>query len=434
MLTLEEKLKIIENSKSFDDLKNSGILPEPCVDEGYYFVSYAHSDFKRVIPEILKMQDAGVKIWYDRGLETGISWLKDVCRKIASYRCKGVIVYGSESFCSSPSCAKELEQIAKSKKSALLVELEMCAPEGLNALYTLASDTPVEDKIAALKSLPEPELFEFDLVYETARRAYAILLKVNDPNIKRAEIPAFAKIGGKNYPVRSIAGDAFSYCYNLYEVIIPDGWSIIFNSAFANCPSLQRVVLGRPYTRHPLNWRRHYGKVFSAFWNCTALKEIDFGSRASFVNECFKSCVSLQSATVDSEPSSGTFKGCTSLERVSFSKNIKSIPKQFFTGCKNLKEIHLPRSIKTVHVTAFEGAKSLKTVVIEGNIRFCGDGKPLTINGEQIPTGDGINHTIEEVFPYAEKLHIKNGISYELSQFKKLPDERKGFTTYGREL
>lgn len=305
MYTLEEKLQIIERAKNFDELKNCDILPEPCFDDGYYFVSYSHRDYKRVIPEILSLQEHGVKIWYDRGLETGISWFKDVCRKISSFRCKGVIVYASESFCASVSCAREIEQIGESNKSSLLVQLEPCFPDGLLPNAMLPYECSLEEKVSALYALPKPELYEFQISSIKGVGKCAVLCKVNDPNIQRVEIPAYANIGAKRYPVRVIGDGALSYCYNLCEVTIPDGWAIISHGAFANCYFLQRVVFGHPFRMRKGLLRVPSGYVSHSFMNCTALSSVEFPSKRyrneeiSFSN-AFMGCTALKTVTVDS--------------------------------------------------------------------------------------------------------------------------------------
>jgi len=89
-------LEQIAQSDSFAQVKNAGILPEPDADEGYYFVSYSHKDYKKVFKDILAFQQNGLPIWYDRGLESGKSWINEVKKKISSYYCRGVIFYISE--------------------------------------------------------------------------------------------------------------------------------------------------------------------------------------------------------------------------------------------------------------------------------------------------------------------------------------------------
>jgi hypothetical protein len=47
--------------------------PFPAYDgnEPYVFVCYAHDDAGEVYPEITRLKDAGVNIWYDEGIAPG---------------------------------------------------------------------------------------------------------------------------------------------------------------------------------------------------------------------------------------------------------------------------------------------------------------------------------------------------------------------------
>ena len=85
MYTLSEKIEIIQNAGSLREVQDSGIMPDPDAGEGYYFISYSHKDYKQVFCAVLSLQNEGLKLWYDRGLETGKSWLKDVKRRLYSY-------------------------------------------------------------------------------------------------------------------------------------------------------------------------------------------------------------------------------------------------------------------------------------------------------------------------------------------------------------
>jgi hypothetical protein len=64
-------LEAIEASVSFAEVRARACLPEPDGDSGYLFVSYSHADYKAVIPDIIRLQAEGLRIWYDRCLGTG---------------------------------------------------------------------------------------------------------------------------------------------------------------------------------------------------------------------------------------------------------------------------------------------------------------------------------------------------------------------------
>ena len=472
MYTLEEKLKIIDAAHSFDDLKNSAILPEPCGEDGYYFISYSHRDFKQVIPDILAFQKAGIKIWYDRGLETGISWFKDVSRKIDSFRCKGIIIYSSENFCKSASCAREIAQVIESKKSILMVKLENRAPYGLTPNATIDYASPIVEKLRSLHMLPLPALYEFTVTRMKWNGACAALTKINDRNVTRIEVPKFTKIGKKKYRVRVILQNAFSACHNLREVVIPDGWSFIYSGAFLNCPSLRRIVLGHPSKCRFGLLFGHYGFIQQldrcsalssiefptkkyhneyiyleeAIRNCIDLNKIDLKDVGICGDNCFRNCSSLETATIGPSDSmsgyfafydcsslksvtftaawrekslpAGMFMRCSSLEKITFPKGVEIIQGHCFGYCTSLKEINLPTSIKTINGAAFKMAENLKTVVVNSKITF-----PLN---EKFCS-------IDEVFPYAETFYIRKGLAYDfVNEFEQIPCECPDHSAFRR--
>ena len=113
MYSIEEKLQIIRDSSSLNDILSQNIMPDPDSGEGYYFVSYSHKDYKEVLTVILQLRELGIKIWYDRGLETGKSWSEEVKRRIFSYHCKGVMFFASERFFASDSTLQEYKMTVR---------------------------------------------------------------------------------------------------------------------------------------------------------------------------------------------------------------------------------------------------------------------------------------------------------------------------------
>ena len=52
----EQLLQFIRNANNFAEVRNSGILPNPDGDDGYYFVSYSHVDYKPVLTDVISLQ------------------------------------------------------------------------------------------------------------------------------------------------------------------------------------------------------------------------------------------------------------------------------------------------------------------------------------------------------------------------------------------
>lgn len=502
MFTLDEKLKLIDTAQSFDEVRNAGILPEPDADDGYYFVSYSHRDYKSVLIDIIELQSRGVKIWYDRGLETGLSWLEDVCRKIDSFHCKGVIIYASENLLVSEACQKELVQSLESNKSCLVIKIEdVDLPESLLTFPAIGLRSNYEEKTAKISALPKPELYEFEL-YKGIRKygikPFAILVKVNDISIQKAEIPQWAVINGKNYPVRIISFHAFANCTNLTEVIVPDGWMTIMQEAFLNCYSLKKVSLGKPYR---LLGIVNMGSAIGAFTDCIGLESIDFSDkskkRLGFIafmkafqgcislkkvdlpayyildGACFSGCSGLEFVRFNGRQHSGdgmfknnsslkrveydkksaeryvgqyTYAYCTSLETIILPKRVKSIKKSAFMHCSKLTEISLPLCLEDIcdKAFAYSGLKQIhlpKSLYQMCNTAFYNAKELFTvvIDSKKIKVVDSVEEeldvTIDACFPDANVIYLKNNSKCRISdEFGLTTSDFVGYRKYERRI
>lgn len=63
-----------ESHNSHTKSVGSNAVPAYQGEEPYIFVSYAHSDFNLVYPELVRFHNDGYKIWYDQGITTGRPW------------------------------------------------------------------------------------------------------------------------------------------------------------------------------------------------------------------------------------------------------------------------------------------------------------------------------------------------------------------------
>jgi hypothetical protein len=90
--------------------------------EPYIFVSYAHKDSARVFPYILKMQQAGLRIWFDKGVEAGTEWPENIENHLVN--ADRVVVFMSEAAVSSLNCRNEVNLALSEKKRLLALYLE----------------------------------------------------------------------------------------------------------------------------------------------------------------------------------------------------------------------------------------------------------------------------------------------------------------------
>lgn len=128
-----------------------------------------------------------------------------------------------------------------------------------------------------------------------------------DYSVTNVKIPAI--ING--YPVTKIGKSAFSACFDLTDVIIPDSVTIIEKYAFILCKNLTNVRISN---------------------NITVIDE-----------EVFSSCYSLSSVEIPhgiQKIGFGAFSSCDSLTTLSLPASITEICDEAFYECSNLEDIY----------------------------------------------------------------------------------------------
>ena len=477
MLEKNERLyELIEASKNFDEVRSSGLLPEPDADDGYYFVSYCHKDYKHVVKDIVRLSEAGAKLWYDRGLESGKSWIGEVKQKISSYYCKGVIFYISKNYLDSPSCLMELNHFfTLISKSALFItldtELSEDGSELKSALTAHGYDTDVlpflndgalfiiheklsiesstEEKLKACEHFSEPELLEYTFVYGVDDIAHkvtdfffgrlATVSGVADKNVRRVVIPSYVSNGGDKYRVMGISTSAFLQCDMLEEVVVSDGWISIDNHAFVRCPSLKRLVLGKPrrflgtslgivhdvFDRCPnasivFDGEIKYRSAFKGrediteavhtageswygecFMGCKNLKRAHLGRYDNFGEKMFAGCISLSEIVIPKSNATTklerSFEDCSSLRSITLPNMIKYIGSRSFYGCSSLTEVHIPKKVKQIESDAFAGCNSIEKVFVDAKNMRNYDDSPYHRS-----------FLLDELFPSAKAFYLRH--------------------------
>lgn len=90
-------------------------------NEPYVFISYAHSDSKKVFPIIEYMQRMGIRIWYDDGIEAGSEWPQYIAENLAKASC--VLVFMSPNSANSHNCRNEINLASELKKEILVAHI-----------------------------------------------------------------------------------------------------------------------------------------------------------------------------------------------------------------------------------------------------------------------------------------------------------------------
>ncbi len=159
-----------------------------------------------------------------------------------------------------------------------------------------------------------------------------------------------------------IAGRAFTNCYNLMSIFIPEQVISIGNEAFSSCSSLESVLLSDGITSIGSH----------AFGLCQALASINLPhSIQSIGNRAFAHCSSLSSVSVPEGMSvieTGLFLGCTSLTSVTLPDAVTRIGAFAFINCTNLENIIIPNSVTAIEEQAFSGCSRLESISIPDSV------------------------------------------------------------------
>ena len=133
----------------------------------------------------------------------------------------------------------------------------------------------------------------------------------------------------------SIENNAFSNCYALQSVTIPEGVTSIGTYAFSNCYTLQSVTIPDSVTSIGSN----------AFTNCYALQSVTIPDGVTSIGTyAFSNCYALQSVTIpDSVTSIGNnaFSNCYALQSVTIPDGVTSIENNAFAYCYGIIVYHI---------------------------------------------------------------------------------------------
>ena len=140
--------------------------------------------------------------------------------------------------------------------------------------------------------------------------------------------------------LKKYAGDAAS-------VTIPDGVTIVGNSAFERNTSLTAVVLPDSVVTIGAN----------AFQSCTGLTKAELSSKLEKIaNYAFDNCKALKEIQIPetvTEIGSGAFQYCAGLTELTLPEGLQTIGESAFVGCSGLTRLAIPDGVQSVGINAF---------------------------------------------------------------------------------
>ena len=311
MTDIKKSIELINASEAITDAAVRDIMPEPCADNGYYFIYYPAELYKEAFCDIVTLAGEGLRLWYDRKQEHGEAWEEYMLDKVGSYYCTGVVFYLSPATFADPFFFKLCVAVDAAKKSycslnftakedgsvlagADLPETAALPDDRRKLIRKLFSNTitfipggaSIEEKSRGIKLLKPDDV----LVY-AVENGEAIVTSVKDLFMETIKIPKEAEIDGKLYPVTKIAALSFANCRLLNTIEFPEtireiGMSFAYNLRTPKC-------VGTALSDVPgISATEVVGHVFL---NCTALKTIRLPQSIKVIRACtFCGCPNLK--------------------------------------------------------------------------------------------------------------------------------------------
>ena len=189
---------------------------------------------------------------------------------------------------------------------------------------TLEPD-PAELEKAKRDALPDGEFQVGDLMYMASENSNGLTVsELVNKAATEIRIPSQIKYGTYTYEVTSIGEYAFSSCYGLTSITIPNSVTSIEDWAFCGCRGLTSITIPNSVTS--------IGK--DAFYGCEGLTSIIIPNSVTEIN-------------------AWAFEGCKGLTSITIPNSVTSIGDKAFSGCDALKSIRIPKSVTYIGEDAF---------------------------------------------------------------------------------
>lgn len=183
-----------------------------------------------------------------------------------------------------------------------------------------------------------------------------------------------------------LSNNVFAYCDKLTNLTIENGVKIIPQSTFADCVSINEIVIPSSVEEigdsafaisgtdpvggaKKITINEGVKKIgWNAFVGNTNVTNIVIpDSVENMGKDIFGKCTNLRSITLPSNItviSENMFSGCSSLENIVFPENLTFIGDSAFYGCSSLKSIVFPEKLTEFDEYAFMGCTSLKEITL----------------------------------------------------------------------
>ena len=217
----------------------------------------------------------------------------------------------------------------------------------------------------------------------TLRKAlrYAILKKCGCAG--EASIPAELSYEGNTYTVTKVEKDAFKGNTALTKVFIPQtindfGLSrtdVLERNLFVGCTALEYIEVeeGNPVfcSVDGVLFDREKRSLFTYPAAATRTSYTVPESVKDIAYSAFAHNQHLVNVTIPDEVTdmgTSVFNGCTNLEEVRLSPNLKSLPEFLFKHCEHLKSVTIPQGVTNLGLGVFTGCASLTSMTMPESV------------------------------------------------------------------
>ena len=184
-----------------------------------------------------------------------------------------------------------------------------------------------------------------------------------------ATIPASVTYNGTTYSVTSIGRCAFSFCYSLSSVIIPNSVTSIGEYAFSDCFRLTSITIPNKLTSIGAKAFSGCSSLTSVVWN--AEDHSDYSTSNSPFYDVRSQITSFAFGdNVKHIPASLCY-GMESLTSITIPNSVTSIGNYAFGACKGLTLVTIGNGVTSIGFNAFYSCSSMSSIIVEsGNSKY----------------------------------------------------------------
>lgn len=186
-------------------------------------------------------------------------------------------------------------------------------------------------------------------------------------------------------PVKAIAQSAFSRCYDIASVTLPQKINFIGSDAFYYCESLEyfsvdenndcfKSVDGNLYSKNgEILIQYAIGKTDLSFYVPDGVKSVAY--------RAFSHCKNISEVIMSNSVTmigNDAFYSCSNLENVKLGESLESIGTCVFDSCYKLLSITIPHSVTKIGAMAFVWTNNLTTVIFENTSGWKSNGVDIS--------------------------------------------------------